>query len=248
MTRQAVSRKYSLPTTPMVVRRASFWLGNYRHLWDLNDLRTRGWTKSMVTRLLGEEDIWVPTTHYLKKSKRAFHRGRVRAVESTPAFRDMFEASLTRRAVGRDVAAKVLRRSRELDRRGAVTIWHGRLDDAEVHRIAEAARAQQRPAPKKAENTGMTEVVCSLDVTVSPLGEMVEVQVLFSRGLGKDRVYAAGMGGTQAERSTEGTVAQSAAVLLPSVLGSILEHIGGGQRLFPVESWTRSEPPRCWPT
>jgi hypothetical protein len=69
------------------------------HLYlDVEVLRARGWTESMVKRFLGAPDRWGPVNHYANfTGKRLYFLDRVEQVEAAADFEAAFHPSLTRR-------------------------------------------------------------------------------------------------------------------------------------------------------
>ena len=87
-----------------------WWCADRRAAWDederdessiyidINDLRRRGWTESLIARFLGSPDRWKPVDHWLNWSgKRTWSLERVKNAEGEQDFSEAFEKSAKRR-------------------------------------------------------------------------------------------------------------------------------------------------------
>jgi hypothetical protein len=66
------------------------------HLYlEASHLISRGWSRSLVERFLGQPDRWLPVNHWANyQGKRAYFLERVQQVEASESFREAFERSL----------------------------------------------------------------------------------------------------------------------------------------------------------
>ena len=82
------------------------------HLYlETSNLVSRGWTRGLVERFLGQPDRWLPVNHWANyQGKRAYFLERVQQVEASDSFQKAFERSLRRgRRVSQEQLAEFLR-------------------------------------------------------------------------------------------------------------------------------------------
>jgi len=104
------------------------------HLYlEATHLVSRGWTRNLVERFLGQPDRWLPVNHWANyQGKRAYFLERVQQVEASESFREAFERSLRKgRRVSREQLAEFLR-GREANQ-DAVNRWRTSLTDDDKH-------------------------------------------------------------------------------------------------------------------
>lgn len=62
--------------------------------FTMDDLRNRGWTRTLIDNFLGTEDYRNPVDHFRNYSgKKMFIRRRVELIEASPEFESAFMAS-----------------------------------------------------------------------------------------------------------------------------------------------------------
>lgn len=85
------------PTGDIRSRSADMANGVYLHL-DVAELRSRGWTETLIERFLGAPDGYHPVDHWANfTGKRVFFLERVELAEASDAFASAFAASARRR-------------------------------------------------------------------------------------------------------------------------------------------------------
>lgn len=114
------------------------------HLYlETSNLVSRGWTRGLVERFLGQPDRWLPVNHWANyQGKRAYFLERVQQVEASDSFQKAFERSLRRgRRVSQEQLAEFLR-AREANQ-DAVNQWRDSLteDDKRVTAVLSRAAA-----------------------------------------------------------------------------------------------------------
>ena len=193
---------------------------------DVWELRKRGWTEPMITKLLGEPD-WV-LSGWGNLSKRAYRAAYVEAIEAGSLFRDEFLASARRRRLGERVVMEVLERSMGLEQAGAIAIWQ---NHAEAMRLAHERELEEGRLEPQAEAAGRrparrpaSKLVCCVDIE-GPLADL-SICIRFMRRKGTDRVYCEETPSVKAERGTAGTPVEAVANLLPSVLFTLMRFGG----------------------
>jgi hypothetical protein len=105
------------------------------HLYlDVEALRRRGWTESLVKRFLGGPDRWGAVAHWLNfTGKREYFLGRVEQAEASPEFQGAFQLSLRRRKVGKAAAAEFA--AERAMTAGAVRRWARALSEDDLRRM-----------------------------------------------------------------------------------------------------------------
>lgn len=69
---------------------------------DINALKYRGWTDTLINRFLGDADQWLPVNHYANfQGKRAWFIARVVEAEQSDNFLKVFRTSLKRRKISK---------------------------------------------------------------------------------------------------------------------------------------------------
>ena len=122
------------------------------HLYmEASHLVSRGWTRGLVERFLGQPDRWLPVNHWANyQGKRAYFLERVQQVEASKLFQEAFERSLRRgRHVSQDQLAEFLRARKA--NHDAVNRWRDSLTEDEkrvaavLNKVAEVfEEARQR--------------------------------------------------------------------------------------------------------
>lgn len=76
---------------------------------DLNQLRSRGWTKTLIENYLGEPDHWEAVNHWANfKGRATYFAQRVLLAESQADFKSDFGASVHRRRLTSEKLVQIL--------------------------------------------------------------------------------------------------------------------------------------------
>lgn len=195
-------------------------------MMDVSEIRHRGWTETMIEKLLGESS-WVESG-WGNSSKKAYRAAHVEAVEAGSQFREKFLASSRRRKLDEAFVGKVLKRSRKLERSGAISVWQkisNEMQIAEEKELEEIKLASQaREAKPQPPSPPPSRLVCSIDV-MTIVGEL-DGSIRFMRHEGIDCVYCEWSPSMKAESQTQGTTAEAVVKLLPQVLTTIIRFSG----------------------
>jgi hypothetical protein len=114
-------------------------------LWNLKELRTRGWTPAMVRTLLGKEDELRRNPFYRRAApQRLYARERVLAAEGTPNFEAARAKSLCRAERGRTIADR--KKEALLTEIGQLKIAVTMLDEKTLHKRAIAHYERRQSA------------------------------------------------------------------------------------------------------
>lgn len=193
------------------------WDPDYKDLMmDIWELRKRGWTQTMIEKLLGKPG-WIGSG-WGDRSKRAYRVAHVEAVEADSLFRELFLASARRRTLDETFVGEVLTRSRALEQSGAIVVWQERSEAMRIAHEREANQAIPKPPPPP------SEIVCCVDV-VTTVDDWTTI-IRFVRHGGMDRVYCDEKPSMKAERETRGTATEAVAALLPGVLSTLMRFGG----------------------
>lgn len=97
-------------------------MSNHQIYIDINDLRQRGWTESLIARFLGAADRWTPVNHWLNwTGKRQWFLGQIEVAEQDEEFLIAFERSALRRKLSHETILEMLAERRKTD--GWVENW-----------------------------------------------------------------------------------------------------------------------------
>jgi hypothetical protein len=118
------------------------------HLYlDVETLRRRGWTESLIEKFLVQPDKRIPVAHWANfTGKGVYFLGRVEEAEAGVGFQTAFEKSLRRRRINEAGVAKFMEERAKTT--GAVDRWANSLteDDLRVMDVIEQVAAIVREA------------------------------------------------------------------------------------------------------
>lgn len=129
------------------------------HLYlDLEELRQRGWTETLVKRFLGTADRWEAVDHWLNYTgKRAYFLEQIQLAEATREFSAAFAASIERRKLSNKEVGKFHRARRT--NANAAHKWRESLTEGDIKtklalekvaKIVEEVRRRGYRTPHKA--------------------------------------------------------------------------------------------------